>query len=152
FGISDHVRDAYAFLVDNYQDKDEIYLFGFSRGAFTVRSLAGMIRNVGLLRERDEAKEKQAYALYTKRDGSADSPEAVDFRRRNSWPDVAVKFIGVWDTVGALGIPGFFRFLTRRSIGFHDMRLSRSVGYAYQALAIDENRGSFPAAVWLQHP
>jgi hypothetical protein len=63
-----------------------------------------------------------------------------------------VRFIGVWETVGALGIPGFFRFLTRHRVGFHDMRLSRSIPFAYQALAIDENRATFPAAVWRQHP
>jgi uncharacterized protein (DUF2235 family) len=152
FGLSRNVRDIYSFFANNYTDGDEIYLFGFSRGAYTVRSAAGMIRKVGLVRKRFADKDLQAWQLYRKRDDSADSDEAIAFRDAFSRYPIRIKLMGVWDTVGALGIPGLFNFIGRRRFQFHDVALSRSVDFAYQALAIDEKRRFFKPALWQQHP
>lgn len=147
-GLEKNVEDAYRFLVSNYEEGDEIFLFGFSRGAYTVRSTAGLIRNCGILRKRESHRIPEAYAMYRRKDAHPDSEEARDFRSKYS-SEAFVYFIGVWDTVGALGIPvSFLRFLTRRKYEFHDVTLSSTVKYAYHALAIDELRKAFRPAIW----
>jgi uncharacterized protein (DUF2235 family) len=96
-----------------------------------------------------------AYELYRLRiEGSLPTdPAATKFRAENSWPDFNIRFIGVWDTVGALGIPVTpLRFWNKKRYQFHDVQLSRTVDFAYQALAIDEMRKPFRPAVWEQHP
>ena len=103
-GLSRNVFDAYHFLIDNYESDDLLYLLGFSRGAFTARSLAGLIRNCGILRRENADRIDEAWALYR---SSADTPSGVAstlFRRAYSY-EPRIHFIGVWDTVGALGIP-----------------------------------------------
>ena len=103
-GIEKNIRDCYRFLMHNYEEGDEIYLFGYSRGAYTVRSLAGMVRNVGLLWKSEAGELGRAYQLYRRRDAGPSSEEARAFRAAHS-QEAAITFIGVWDTVGALGIP-----------------------------------------------
>jgi len=79
------------------------------------------------------------------------SPKATNFRGQYSWPDFTIRFIGVWDTVGALGIPGpMFRCWDKEYYEFHDVALSTHVALAYQALAVDEHREPFLPAVWKQ--
>ncbi|MDZ7291495.1 MAG: DUF2235 domain-containing protein [candidate division KSB1 bacterium] len=147
-GLSKNIKDAYLFLINNYIDGDEIYLFGFSRGAYTVRSTAGLIRKCGLLKKIHADKVPEAYKLYRQRDATPDTEAAILFRQNFS-REIRIKFIGVWDTVGALGIPlRGLRFLTRRRYQFHDVRLSRSVDYAYHAVAIDERRKPFKPTLW----
>jgi uncharacterized protein (DUF2235 family) len=150
-GISRGILDLYLFLSNNYSPGDELFLFGFSRGAYTVRSLAGLVRNCGILRKENVGRCREAYALY--RDRSSDthpsSGRAKAFRATYAWPDFNIRFIGVWDTVGALGIPLFpLRFLTKPLYQFHDVELNSHVDHAYQALAIDEARRSFGPALW----
>jgi uncharacterized protein (DUF2235 family) len=157
-GLSRNVLDGYRFLIDNYESGDLLYLFGFSRGAFTARSLAGLIRNSGILRRENVGRIDQAWVLYR---SSADTPRGVAatlFRRAYSF-EPRIQFIGVWDTVGALGIPTFGpRWLkpivTRinHRWEFHDTKLSTRVKGAFQALAIDEQRAAFAPAVWHQQP
>ena len=154
YGLSRNVRDAYRFLVHNYEPGDELFFFGFSRGAFTVRSLAGLVRNCGILRRSESRRIADAYALYRGR-ANATKPNGVEsvlFRRSYSY-EPRIRFIGVWDTVGALGIPvtglPVARWLNRRW-GFHDTDLSSHVDAAYQALAIDEQRGPFRPTLWTQ--
>jgi uncharacterized protein (DUF2235 family) len=154
-GISRNIEDLYLFLITNYAPGDELFLFGFSRGAYAVRSLAGLIRNCGLLRPQFMDKYLQAYALYRDRSAETrpDAPAAGEFRARYAWPDFPIRFMGVWDTVGALGIPVTpLRFWTKRYYEFHDVDLSSHVQRAYQALAIDERRPSFTPAIWRQQP
>lgn len=147
-GISKNIADAYRFLVNNYTEGDEIFLFGFSRGAYTVRSTAGLIRKCGLLRKEEASRFQEAYRIYRKRDSTPDTAEAQEFRGNYS-RHVRIKFMGVWDTVGALGIPvGGLRSLTRHRHQFHNVELSRQVDYAYQALAIDEKRHPFRPTLW----
>ncbi|WP_375502883.1 DUF2235 domain-containing protein [uncultured Jatrophihabitans sp.] len=147
-GLAANVRDAYRFLVNCYEPGDELYFFGFSRGAFTARSAAGFVRNAGILRPEHADRLSDAYALYRSRGAHPVSTEATLFRRTYSY-ETRIKFIGVWDTVGALGIPvNGLRILNRRN-QFHDVALSSTVDAAYQALAIDERRRPFRPAVWL---
>ena len=160
FGISRNMRDVYGFIVQNYAPGDELFLFGFSRGAFTARSLAGLIRNSGILRPECGHLFTEAYELYRNRDVSTHpkSSQAIEFRTANSYGDTTVKFLGVWDTVGALGVPlGFARYglkLWESVTGkrylyeFHDVELSSFVKHAYHAVAIDERREAFRPTLW----
>jgi uncharacterized protein (DUF2235 family) len=150
WGIKKKILDAYRFLVATYEPGDELFFLGFSRGAYTVRSIFGFIRNSGLLKPEFAHKLDDAYALYRRRDDKS-HPDAVEselFRRSYAWEPRA-KFIGVWDTVGALGIPvgGLFQLINKRW-AFHDVTLSSWVDNAFQALAIDEHRKPFQPSVW----
>jgi uncharacterized protein (DUF2235 family) len=151
-GISRNIEFAYEFLVRSYEPGDEIWIFGFSRGAFTARSLAGMIRDCGLLKVAHADQIGNAMALYRGRydDTAPDAPRARIFRNTYSYePDI--KFIGVWDTVGALGVPGVHLWLAKLlhvDWQFHDTTLSRSVKNAYHALAIHEKRSDFEPTLW----
>ncbi len=154
WGLSANVRDAYRFVVENYAPGDELFFFGFSRGAYTARSTVGLIRNCGVLRPEHAGLLGEAYRLYRDRDKATgpDSPGAVGFREAHAHEDVTpIRFIGVWDTVGALGIPlsgGRLLHLINRRWQFHDMTLSSTVQSAFQALAVDEHRKSYVPAVW----
>jgi hypothetical protein len=122
-------------------------MFGFSRGAFTVRSTAGLIRRCDLLTKPNAHRFPDAYRIYRRRTGGADSAEAVAFRARYARP-ARITCLGVWDTVGTLGIPHFGRLLERND-QFHDVKISsKVVDAAYQALAIDEMRRAFEPALW----
>ena len=155
-GIEDNIFDAYRFLVANYEDGDEIFLFGFSRGAFTARSVAGMIRKVGILKRTCVDKYIVAVNAYRDANLHPNDTAAVDFRHNNSCgidQDIPIRFIGVWDTVGALGVPlRGLRWLTRRKVQFHDTELSKIVETACHALAIDEHRAPFEPTLWLEKP
>jgi uncharacterized protein (DUF2235 family) len=153
-GLSRNVQECYAWLIDHYEPGDELFFFGFSRGAFTARSLAGLVRNSGILRREHRDMVKDAYALYrSRKPEDAPSEHAAEaFRRRHSHPDAEITFIGVWDTVGALGIPiDHFRppLLSRRWT-FHDTTLSRFVLNAYHAISIDERRRPFVPTLWVK--
>jgi uncharacterized protein (DUF2235 family) len=146
YGIDEVIRSGYEFLVSNHVDDDEIFIVGFSRGAYAARSLVGMLRKAGLVHDIDDV--GVAYELYRKRDASPDSPEAVAFRDARS-RRVEVRFVGVWDTVGSLGIPGsIFGNFNRVEYGFHDTALSRIVKNAFHAVAIDEHRPDYEATLW----
>jgi uncharacterized protein (DUF2235 family) len=153
-GLSRNVRDCYRFLIENYEPGDELFFFGFSRGAFTARSTVGLVRNSGILRPGHADRIKDAYGLYRAR-GEQAHPRGIEaqlFRRMYSHPDPDIHFVGVWDTVGALGIPidGVrLPWITKRWT-FHDTTLSSHVRFAYQALAIDEQRRPFQPTLWEQ--
>jgi uncharacterized protein (DUF2235 family) len=155
-GLSRNVMDGYRFLVDNYEPGDKLYFFGFSRGAYTARSLAGLVRNSGILRPEERDRIGDAYALYRRpdKDSLPSSIAAELFRRSHSYGETYIDFVGVWDTVGALGIPidGFRPPLLSRLWTFHDTTLSRYVRNAYHALAIDERRRPFRPTLWEQKP
>ncbi|MBD2456982.1 DUF2235 domain-containing protein [Nostoc sp. FACHB-87] len=155
-GIDRNIEDCYRFLVLNYVPGDEIYLFGFSRGAYTVRSLAGMIYCSGLLDRPHITKAHEAYELYRKRNVKPKDKEAVDYR--NKYGDrVPITLIGCFDTVGALGIPGLAAFkkvhdqLNQR-YRFHDTTLNKDIQNALHAMAIDEIREIFDVTPMKPHP
>jgi uncharacterized protein (DUF2235 family) len=152
-GLDDNIRDCYRFLIQNYSPGDELFLFGFSRGAYTVRSLAGLLRNSGLLRLESADQEDEAFGLYRARNDAAhpNATQATWFRARHAHPAVPITCIGVWDTVGALGLPvEFFDGFTHRKHAFHDVTLSGRVQNAFHALAIDERRKPFAPTLWEQ--
>ncbi len=149
YGLSRNVVAGYRDLALNYEPGDEIYVFGFSRGAYTARSVAGMIASVGLLTA-DALADRgagnllaEAEALYRDR-SPARRANAAGFREKHCYPQVPLTFLGVFDTVGALGVPG----ITRQRSRFHDVRLSSTVACARQALAIDERRLTFEPCLW----
>lgn len=148
FGLFHNVLAGYRFLAQNYEPGDEIFIVGFSRGAYTARSLAGMVARVGLLTKAALVEEKlpQAVAAYQRKDLAAGAAGAsvAEFRRDNCHPDAPVRFLGVFDTVGALGVPGAMRHAPK----FHNVQLSEAVLCARQALAIDEGRLKFAPSLW----
>lgn len=164
--LDQHLLDAYLFLNLNYEPGDALYLFGFSRGAYTVRSLAGLLRKCGVLRREHVDKADEALAIYRNRHASADDPEVTRFRRHHAlaWPrldgaqpafadppaDLRIRYLGVWDTVGALGIPRALPFAVglNAQYQFHDTALSRAVENARHAVAIDERRAAFAPTLW----
>ncbi len=156
-GLSRSVRAAYTFLINNYQPGDLVYCFGFSRGAFVVRSLCGLVGKVGLLKKHCLFLCGEAYDQYRRTDIEAESPEMQRFREGRVHPDpiddirnpFILNFLGVWDTVGALGIPvGGMAGWTSTGFAFHDTTLNPYLPYAYHALAIDERREAYAPAVW----
>jgi uncharacterized protein (DUF2235 family) len=158
-GLSQNIRNAYRFLAQTYRPGDEIFLFGFSRGAYTARSLAGLIRNCGILRPQDADRVDDAFALYRDRTARTkpDSLASELFREMYAQESDEILFIGVWDTVGALGIPkgmpGWSEISRHmpdweRLWGFHDTQLGPHVRNAYHALAIDEERLPFKPTLW----
>jgi uncharacterized protein (DUF2235 family) len=154
-GLEDNIHDAYRFLVGNYEAGDELFVFGFSRGAFTARSLVGMIRKCGILTRGAVHHYHEALALY-RGETRPDDGAATAFRAAHSvtgTDPIPVRFIGVWDTVGALGIPlRGLRGLTRGKYQFHDTELSAIVAHACHALAIDEHRAPFEPTLWSYVP
>lgn len=161
--LDDNLLEAWLFLNLNYEPGDQIYLFGFSRGAYTVRSLAGLLRKIGVLRRVHVDKARDALDIYRAREIAADSPEAERFRTAHAiaWPriaapftappcDLRLRYLGLWDTVGALGIPRLLPISIglNRSYEFHDTALSRSVQFARHAVAIDERRAAFTPTLW----
>ncbi len=158
-GIDENIKSGYMFLAQNYVPGDEIFLFGFSRGAFTARSLAGLIGACGLLKRQSLAELDRAWCYYKE----SDIRQPEDFVREAghgavdeiTHADVTIQFMGVWDTVGALGVPSrFFGFLNDREYGFHNTTPSKIVLNAYHAMAIDEFRDEFVPTLWTgeQHP
>jgi uncharacterized protein (DUF2235 family) len=149
-GLSRNIRQGYGHLAEHYEAGDEIFVFGFSRGAYTARSLVGMIRNCGLLRQPDPELVHEAYQIYRTRNDGVDSAQARAFRAHFAWPGhPEIQCLGVWDTVGALGIPlQSFGFFNRSFYEFHDVQLSSIVRNAFQALAIDEHRQEYVGTLW----
>ncbi|WP_448639249.1 DUF2235 domain-containing protein [Geodermatophilus sp. URMC 63] len=149
-GLSRNVKDAYQFLVEHYEPGDELFLFGFSRGAYTARSTVGLVRNCGVLRREHAGRLEEAYDLYRSRAAHPRDLESQLFRRSYSH-EPRIRFLGVWDTVGSLGIPsvglGLARLANHR-LEFHDTRLSSAVDAAFQALAVDERRRPFAPTLW----
>lgn len=147
WGIDLDIQNAYHFLCLNYTPGDEIYLFGFSRGAYTVRSLAGLIYCSGLLSRSHICRAPKAYQMYRDRKIHPKSAEAEQFRA-DFGDRVPITLLGCWDTVGALGIPDLIPELSiddwvNTKYQFHDCELSWIVQNALHAVAIDEQRKPF---------
>jgi hypothetical protein len=154
-GITRHICSAYHWLGNNYAAGDAIYIFGFSRGAFTARCIAGMLGK-GLLDLGDvDSREswKRVESAY-----KSGYRKKVTNRRKPDWPvfhngdPVQVRFLGVWDTVGALGIPDDLELLNLfdnpKKWRFHDTDLGDNVECGRHAMALDEKRSSFTVTHW----
>lgn len=174
-GLDVNLREAYRFLLFNYDPGDHIHVFGFSRGAFTARSFVGLLRHVGPLRRLHVDRIDTAIALYKARDQA--TPDHLDELRKfradyadgvcigaddDAWrcaniegyvagmaPLMTVKFLGVWDTVAAMGVPEIFpgsSWFNRKHL-YHDMTVDGFVEAMRHAVAIDERRATFPATL-----
>jgi uncharacterized protein (DUF2235 family) len=159
-GMSKNIQQCYRFIFDNYEAGDKIYLFGFSRGAATVRSLSGFIHHFGILPQSRPELIKKAYTIYK----SLSSDEKISEKERNEpaldfvgknhtmWTDI--EFMGCFDTVAALGMsqfPAMDKYIDEIEFfkhKFHNFHLSRSVIRAYHALAIDDERKTFHPILW----
>lgn len=175
WGLIENVREAYRFLIFNYDPGDEIFVFGFSRGAFSARSFVGFARHVGVLRRLHAARIDEALDLYRQRlagvDGASDRMRRfradysdticvghfdnewrchnVDGYAAGSAHPLTIKYLGLWDTVGALGWPALMpldSWLNRKH-NYHDVSIDDFVQNARHAVAIDERRALFPVTL-----
>jgi len=149
-GMEDNIRNLYRFLVYNYEENDELHFFGFSRGAFTVRSLAGFMRKVGLIQKDDDYYVPEIYHCYETNKGPGTPEWEKAFHNvRGTRPCPPIRFIGVWDTVGALGAPGLIgQIFNSGKYKYHDVGLHDAIQNAAHALAIDERRRPFAPDIW----
>ncbi len=144
-GLSKNIREAYFEICRLYDQGDKVFLFGFSRGAYSARSLGGFVYSCGLIpRERiTENTIEEAFEVY--REG--DHRERLHFKA--TCIPCPLEMIGVWDTVGALGIPTpFLKKFSDRFLQFHDTKINREIKAAYHAVAIDEQRQTFQPTLW----
>lgn len=150
-GINRKIRRAYGWLASRYRPGDRIFLFGYSRGAYAVRSLAGVIDLVGLLRT-DAATERNIKLAYRYYEGAQDAPAARAFAAHHCHQRTEIEMIGVWDTVKSLGLnaPILWR-LSEHLHAFHNHDLSQIVKNGFHALAHDENRVAFSPVLWSTH-
>lgn len=164
------IRAAYRFLIFNYEPGDEIYAFGFSRGAYTARSFIGFIRHAGIVDIARASMIDQAIEIYRSAPAGQgiESEAGLEFRRINcpkvcvsaadrkyrikhdptfdrKFPLLKFRYLGVWDTVRALGMPDFLPGSTwfNRKYGFHNALLTSKIGAARHAVALDELRPTF---------
>ncbi|KAK0544354.1 hypothetical protein OC846_000590 [Tilletia horrida] len=191
FGLLDNLIKAYSFLVTNFNEGDEIHIFGFSRGAFTARALSGFIAYAGIIKKSqlgflapiitaymqrspgNPGANRQAAEVYHKYTGLWPGADSIEHEREETCKMCAIsseqelamhwtlmdgdqrvkpptiKTIGVWDTVGSLGIPGLFNLpAISRRFQFFDVTLSPNVQNAFHALALQENRADFSPTLW----
>ena len=168
-GLADHIREAYSFICQNYVAGDEIFLIGFSRGAFTARSISSLIRAIGLLTSKGL---ENFYSIFEdwqyqlKSDYKTKWPDhpwpghkppvnAPAYQRKMlelelTRPDIPIKAVAVWDTVGGLGIPmiGLLPQPPSTDFAFVDTKVEKNIEYAFQALALDEHRRAYHPTVW----
>jgi len=147
-GLSKNIREAYYEVCKNYNEGDRVSIFGFSRGAYTARSLSGFIYSCGLINKENLSDDTiaEAFNVYKK----ADKPTRQAYKDKNIKCEIEI--IGVWDTVGALGIPiSFFKKFTNRFLQFHDTKINKEIKHAYHALSIDEQRETFRPTLWNVH-
>jgi len=159
FGLTDEVVKAYKWLMENYVDGDDVYIFGFSRGAFTARSLSGFVSKCGLLTPGAPISVSQMYRRYQR---GAQAMTIRELQALSNPPPflegkwllkysraIDIHFLGVWDTVGALGIPfGNIPLVSRSEYQFLETDLRINNKHAFHALAIDEHRGAFAPTLW----
>jgi uncharacterized protein (DUF2235 family) len=163
-GLEDSILDTYLRLAFNYEPGDEIFIFGFSRGAFSARSLAALIGRCGIVSRRFAEKAIEAFDIYRTPGLKWDDPICREFRtkygkritdqngvRRNADFRPPVAYLGIFDTVGQRGLPSALGWLSEKAnerFAFHDLNLGSHVMAARHALAIDERRAAFPPTLW----
>jgi uncharacterized protein (DUF2235 family) len=149
-GLWQKIKEGYTKIAHVYEAGDPLFLFGFSRGAFTARSLAGMIAACGLpTKNFNDALVETAFNAY--RDKDDRQSLLAQLKDCNMYP-AKITMVGVWDTVGSLGIPAALGGVDPVLYGFLDTGLNPAVLNAYQALAIDERRFQFPPTLWTSQP
>ncbi|MGB6691815.1 MAG: DUF2235 domain-containing protein [Terracidiphilus sp.] len=148
-GLFQKITDAYSKIAQVYQAGDAIFLFGFSRGAYTARSIAGMIAVSGLpTKNFDNALVEAAFQAYRTTDPAQRAQMLNALQAKYAMDDAKLAMVGVWDTVGSLGIPALLGGVDPIRYRFLSTSLHPDVQHAYHALAIDERRAEFPATLW----
>ncbi len=161
-GLDANIRKAYEWLVENYNDGDEIFIFGFSRGAYTARSLAGLVANFGVLKPGSPIGVGQLFSRYKRSDEETinklielkNAGKTDGFTLEERWllkysRPTKIKVVGVWDTVGSLGIPALnIPGVSRPTFGYLQTGLRLQIEHGYHALAIDEHRKAFEPTLW----
>jgi len=147
-GINRQIRRAYGYLASRYRPGDRIYLIGYSRGAYAVRSLAGVIDMVGLLKA-EEATVSNIRTIYRYYESNPRGIAAKEFARLYCHPETPIEMVGVWDTVKALGLrlPLLWR-LTEPKHQFHNHELGPSIRNGFHALALNETRAVYDPVMW----
>jgi uncharacterized protein (DUF2235 family) len=167
FGLKQIIKECYNFVVDDYASRDEIYLFGFSRGAYAARALAGLIGASGIQRRRDDEifeaawqhyRVKPEFRLEPHKAGSADQRTISAYNSlvaQNEFHEArAIKCVAVWDTVGSYGVPAglgltaLARYIALVRLGFHDTSFCTHVAAGLHAVAVDEHRRPFVPTLW----
>jgi uncharacterized protein (DUF2235 family) len=158
WGIDEAVQGAYRFICMNYspEDGDELYLFGFSRGAYTVRSLAGLMSCSGIVSRSDIRDTPEAYEVYREKNDERRCRKSQAFRDSHLGR-VPITLLGCWDTVGSLGIPDQVPLLPINELlnekyKFHDTILSSIIQHALHAVALDERRKVFDVTPMKKNP
>lgn len=149
YGLDDNVLDAYRFLAEHFEEGDEVFLFGFSRGAYTVRVLAGFTHLIGLLHPDQLNFAGYALAAYKRASEKSDFHIAWDFRRITRGRTVPIKFMGVWDTVASVMVPRRDRLYIPSLLMLPYTRTNPSVEIFRHAIAIDERRRMFRLNRWV---
>ena len=151
-GINRQIRRAYGYLSSRYRPGDRVFLMGYSRGAYAVRSLAGIIDRVGLLRA-SHATERNIRDVYRHYECAPDGEIAQRYADIHCHRRVEIEMIGVWDTVKSLGLnaPFLWRFSAPRH-AFHDHQLGKSVKHGFHALARHETRVAYSPVMWDSNP
>jgi uncharacterized protein (DUF2235 family) len=148
-GLFQKIQDGYSKIAQVYEAGDAIFLFGFSRGAYTARSLAGMIAVSGLpTKNFDNALVADAFAAYRATDPAQRAQLLSALNAKYAMDNAKLEMVGVWDTVGSLGIPALLGGVDPVRYRFLSTSLHPDVQHAYHALAIDERRAEFPATLW----
>lgn len=162
-GIDQFIIAAYEWLVETFESGDEIFVFGFSRGAYTARSLSGFISRSGLIKLGAPLGIKQLYDRYKKgnlvrsiHELMERGAEKIPFSLEEQWmirycSPIPVKFTGVWDTVGAFAKTNLAKKITGGEHAYLDANLRKTETFVYHALAIDENREDFDATLLSQY-
>ena len=147
-GINRQIRRAYGALASRYRPGDKIVLIGYSRGAYAVRSLAGVIDMVGLLSPH-HATVSNIRTAYRHYQAGAGSQSAQDFRDGFCYDETVIEAVAVWDTVKALGVrlPVLWRFMNAQH-NFHNHGLGKSIANGFHALAKDETRVAYAPVMW----
>lgn len=151
-GINRQIRRAYGYLASRYKPGDRIYLMGYSRGAYAVRSLAGVLQQVGLLTQK-HATERNILTAYRHYQHPNNPQITTQFRDQFCHATLEIDMVGVWDTVKALGwrIPIWGRWRDRNHT-FHDHKLGSCVKNGFHALGLDETRQAFTPVLWESSP
>jgi uncharacterized protein (DUF2235 family) len=166
-GLKQIIKDAYTTLVQNYAGGDEIYILGFSRGAYAARALAGLIGASGIQRTPDPQGFEVAWSHYRvdpkarqgEKPPGAHDKKAIDafktlVAQDQLHVDTPIKCVGVFDTVGSYGIPAGFgfaalaRYIVLKDLGFHDTKFGKHIDFGLHAVAVDERRRPFVPTFW----
>jgi uncharacterized protein (DUF2235 family) len=149
-GLFQKIKDGYSAISSVYEAGDEVFIFGFSRGAYTARSLAGMISACGLpTKNPDPNLVETAFRAYRDKQNRAATLATLGVY---GLVPAKIMMVGVWDTVGSLGVPAIVGGVDSLLYGFLDTSLSAQILNAFHAVSIDERRAEFPATLWTSAP